>query len=85
MASQRPRSVTVSEKDREYFRRLGEWEAENERMEQAAHDARTLEERLIWSEGLTRRLGRTLHAIPGDDNGTAAMKERAIRLGLYRP
>jgi hypothetical protein len=69
----------VSEKDRDYFRRLGEWEAENERQDLARHLARSLDERLAFSWRATVTHGRFLR--PGaDDDGE--LYARARRLGL---
>jgi hypothetical protein len=74
MSDDRPR---VSEHDRDYFRRLGEWEAENAEIE-----ARTMNERLAHSWKLTRELGHLVH--DPDDPWPANFYQRARELGLPR-
>ena len=71
----------VSEKDREYMRRLGEFEAENERDDEAAHRARTMDERLAYSWALTRRLGAAIRR-PEDNDASAILYARARERGL---
>jgi hypothetical protein len=71
----------VTAADRDYFRRLGEFERENGRELQAYLDSLPIEERL------SRSLRRTAEGAPyvrrePDDLG--AIYERARRLGLYR-
>jgi hypothetical protein len=72
----------VSDHDRDYFRRLGEWEAENERLEEERHRARTMAERLEYSLLLTRTHGPFLREDPVEDSAKVEFYERARRLGL---
>lgn len=71
----------VSEHDRDYMRRLGEFEAENERQDELAHQARTMEERLAYSWALTRRLGNAIRR-EEDDSASAIFYARARERGL---
>jgi hypothetical protein len=74
---------TVSDWDRDYFRRIGEFEAANARDAWAAHEALSLDERLAASWRLSSRSpGRAARAEKYDDPGV--IYERAKRLGLYR-
>lgn len=70
----------VSEKDRDYFRRLGEWEAENERQDLERHLARSLEERLAYGWLVTRTHSPYLR--PAPDDGNEQFYLRARELGL---
>jgi hypothetical protein len=79
MSDDRPR---VSEHDRDYFRRLGEWEAENAEIARHEHAARTMNERLAHSWKLTRELGHLAH--DPDDPWPANFYQRARELGLLR-
>jgi hypothetical protein len=76
--------MTVSEKDRDYMRRLGKFMDEVNAEELAEHLARPIEERVDESERHYRRgLG---WARPSKTpKELAALYERAHRLGLYRP
>lgn len=74
-------TVRVSENDRDYMRRLGEFEAENARRDLAKHRERTLDERLEYSWRITRSLGRSVRR-PDDSGDSALLYERARRLGL---
>ena len=73
----------VSERDRDYMRRLGEWERENDEIATREHLALSLEERLLVSWKLQQQLGHTLHEEPYD-NWPELFYERARRLGLIR-
>ncbi|MGD9934969.1 MAG: hypothetical protein AB7T37_14805 [Dehalococcoidia bacterium] len=71
----------VSEKDRDYMRRLGEFEAENARDDEAAHRARTMDERLAYSWMLTQRLGAAIRRLE-DYDASATFYAKARELGL---
>ena len=72
----------VSDHDRDYFRRLGEWERENDEIATAAHLALPMLERLNVSWRMYQELGASLH--PDDDDGAAeAFYARAKERGLY--
>jgi hypothetical protein len=75
-----PKRATARELD--YFRRLGEWEAENERLEWERHMALSLDERLerTWRLSL-HAPGRVKRA---SDVSNSGFYERAVRLGAYR-
>jgi hypothetical protein len=78
-----PGPVKVSERDREYMRRLGEFERENEADALREHLALSLIDRLYRSANLSEQWAGYLH----DDRETEAPEEfyeRARRLGLYR-
>jgi hypothetical protein len=73
----------ASEKDRDYFRRLGEWEAENERQAWLVHEALSLDERLARSSLISTRVsGRVRRAVLHDD--PASFYRQAASSGLYR-
>ena len=74
----------VSEWDREYFRRIGEWKAESHRAALARAAEMTTLERIEMSLAAARALGMTR------DEGAEladidAFYARAKSLGLYRP
>jgi len=76
--------VTVSEKDREYMRRIGVYKDLSHREAQAAHLSLSLDERLRRSWRLYLRYRhRVRHDDPADD--PAQFYERARQLGLYKP
>lgn len=79
-----PTVQVASEKDREYFRRLGEWERENQEMRLREHLALPLEKRIRASWQFCRQVIRSVKKDPRDDN-PGAFYEQAKRLGLYRP
>ncbi len=71
----------VTDADRDYFRRLGEFERENHEARQRYLDGLGLEERL------RRSIRRTLAGKPyarKEPEDPGAIYERAKRLGLYR-
>ncbi|HEU4431533.1 MAG TPA: hypothetical protein VFT98_22420 [Myxococcota bacterium] len=74
--------MTVSERDREQFRRIGAAKAESHREALAAHLALTLEERLARSWDLYRRF-RDPNSPAREDDPTP-LYDRARALGLYR-
>jgi hypothetical protein len=76
--------MRVSERDREYMRRLGEAEAEAHAERLAEHLALDVAERLRRSMALARRFWRTANVASRHDDPTA-FYDRARRLGLYRP
>lgn len=72
----------VTDADRDWFRRLGEWERANEALAAAEHEARTKEERLAYSWKLTREFGHLVH--DPDDPWPAIFYQRARELGHLR-
>jgi hypothetical protein len=68
-----------TERERDYFRRLGEWEATNERISLEEHLRLSLLDRLRRSERITRNHGRFLR--PGEEQESAAFFRRARELG----
>ena len=76
--------MTVSEKDRDYFRRLGEWKAANHAEALREHLAKPPIERIASSFELWRRWVDPTHAADRDDDPTPLF-DRARELGCYRP
>lgn len=74
--------VTVSERDRDYMRRLGAFQADGHAQATAAHLARSPAERLAASLALMLRY---LSTTPARRDDPAPFYDRARRLGLYRP
>lgn len=71
----------VSEKDREYFRRWGEWKAESKAEQRRAHLALPLNERLLASEQLYQ--WSKGYANPNSEpKDMGAIFERARSLGI---
>lgn len=73
--------ATVSERDREHFRRLGRWKYESHRDAFLRHMEKPVAERLLMS------LAWTLEELPHwkwsrNGGGPGALHERARRLGL---
>jgi len=76
--------MAVSDKDREYMRRIGVYKALSHREAQADHLAASLDERFRRSWRLYRRYRhRVRRGDPTDD--PAPFYERARELGLYKP
>ena len=76
--------MRVSDRDREYMRRLGEAEAEAHAERRAEHLALDLDERLRRSMALMEQFWRRAnHEARHDD--PIPFYDRARRLGLYRP
>ena len=74
--------MTVSEKDRDYMRRLGKFMDEVKADELAEHRALPVNERLARSEALAKR---ARHDKPSrDEKDLAAFYRRARELGLAR-
>lgn len=76
--------MSVSEKDKKYFERIGAAKAESHAEATREHLARTLDERLArsWEIYLANRdVARDLERV--DD--PSPFYERARKLGLYRP
>jgi hypothetical protein len=77
-------NVTVSDKDREYMRRIGAYKELSHREAQAEHLALSLDERFRRSWRLYERYrGRVRRDDPQDD--PTAFYRRARELGLYEP
>ena len=76
--------MPVSDADREYMRRLGEYEAEGHAQRTAEHLAVDLAERLRRSMAMSRRFWRSAN-LAGRVDDPGPFYERARRLGLYRP
>ena len=76
-------SNTVSEHDRDYFRRLGEWERENAEEDLRRHIALSISERVRASEQMSERWRKFVHDDHSDDR-PEEFYERAKRLGLYK-
>lgn len=76
--------MRVTQRDREYMRRLGEAEAEAHSERLAAHLTLELPERLRRSMALTRQFWQTANRAARYDDPTP-LYDRARRLGLYRP
>jgi hypothetical protein len=74
--------VSVSDRDRDYMRRLGEWEAENAAEDLRAHLALSIEERLRRSWEMTVRYRDWVR--PEEDDFAERFFARAKELGLYR-
>ena len=75
---------TVSDWDREYFRRIGEFERQNAEDELRRHLARSLGERLRVSLEISRQWSKHLKHNSREDDDPGAFYERARELGLYR-
>ena len=73
----------VSEKDRDYFRRLGKWKADVNAEELAKHLALPSRERILRSEQLNRKTLAWANQ-SGPEEEPRCLYERARRLGLYR-
>lgn len=82
MESQPEKPPRVTERDRDYMRRLGEWKAESHREQLASHLAKSGRQRLI--AGLRLMLEGPLFPRQQDDEGPSEFYDRARRLGLYR-
>lgn len=72
----------VSDRDREYLRRLGELQDEEHAAAVEAHLALSLDERLARSVSLMQRF---LGSVSPSADDPTPFYERARRLGLYRP
>jgi hypothetical protein len=73
----------VTERDREHFRKLGEWKAESHREAIAYHQSLSPEERIVRSVAWAiRELPAWRWGHRGDE--PEQFYERARRLGLYR-
>ena len=75
--------IKASEWDRAYFRRIGEWEAENARRDLEYHLSLPLIDRLHRSANLSQRWGEYLHD-DREPKDLGAFYERAKELGLYK-
>jgi hypothetical protein len=75
--------MAVSDKDRDHFRRIGELKEASHAEARAAHDARTLDERLRRSVAFYLEY-RDQQRAPRDDD-PSPFYVRARSLGLYRP
>lgn len=86
MDTQSKKPPRVTERDRDYMRRLGEWIAEGNAERLRQHLARTPKERLEDSLRLSAEY-RTPEAIRRhlEEDDPSPLYERAKRLGLYRP
>ena len=71
----------ASEHDRDYFRRLGEWERENDELATAAHLALPILERINVAWRMWQELGPFVMPEP-DDGANEAFYARARELGL---
>jgi len=76
--------MAVSDRDREYMRRLGELKAESHREAQERHLALPIEERLRRSWELYLRFRSTVDQSAREDD-PSPFYDRARALGLYRP
>ena len=74
----------ASEHDRDYFRRLGEWERENDELATAAHLALPMLERINVAWRMWQELGPFVMPEP-DDGANEAFYARARERGLYWP
>lgn len=75
-------TVTVSDRDRDYMRRLGEFQAQGHAAALAAHLALPPSERLARSVALMRQF---IASVPARNDDPTPFYERARRLGHYRP
>jgi hypothetical protein len=75
--------VTVSQRERDYMRRVGAFKALSGAEARDAHAARSLDERLQESWALYLRYRDTVTGREADD--PTPFYERARALGLYRP
>ncbi len=76
--------MPVSSRDRDYMRRLGEFQAQGAENRERAHRALSLSARLEQSMGFCRRFFSTANLAAREDDPTP-FYDRARRLGLYRP
>lgn len=74
--------MTVSDHDRDYFRRLGDWERENAEADLREHLALSIDDRLARSWAMTLRFRDWVRPDP-DDDGLERFYARARELGLY--
>jgi negative regulator of sigma E activity len=77
-------NVTVSDKDREYMRRIGAYKELSHREAQAEHLALSLDERFRRSWRLYERYRDRVRRDDPQDDPTAFYR-RARELGLYEP
>lgn len=75
-------TVSVSERDRDYMRRLGDFQAQGHADALAAHLALPPSQRLARSIALMRQF---IASTPARNDDPSAFYDRARRLGLYRP
>lgn len=76
------RTPTVSEKDREHFRRIGEWKRESHEWALREQMARSGFERLVHCLRAAQTFRSSFREASDDDPG--ALMQRAKELGLYR-
>ena len=76
--------MTVSERDRDYFRRLGEWKAASHAEALREHLAKTPLERIEASIDLWRRFSNHPRSDLRIDDPTP-FYDRARQLGFYKP
>jgi hypothetical protein len=76
--------VTVSDKDREYMRRIGVYKDLSHRAAQAEHLSLSLDERLRRSWRLYQRHRHLVRRDDPEDDPTP-FYDRARKLGLYEP
>jgi hypothetical protein len=76
--------MPVSEKDREYMRRIGAYKTLSRNEEQVEHLALSIGERLRRSAELSVRY-RDRARPAADEDDASELYDRARRLGLYRP
>ncbi len=74
--------VAVTDHDRDYMRRLGEFQAAGHAAATAAHLAKSVAERLAASVALMQR---SLSSNRSRHDDPTPLYDRARRLGLYRP
>ena len=75
---------TVSDWDREYFRRIGEFERQNAEDDLRKHLARSLGERLRVSQEISRQWSKYVKNDSREDDDPGAFYERARALGLIK-
>ena len=76
--------MAVSVADRDYMRRLGEFEASGDADKAQAHRARPLSERLALSASFCRRFRKAANLQARQDD-PSPFYDRARQLGFYRP
>lgn len=76
--------MAVSEKDRDYMRRIGAYKALSRKQDEVEHAALTIAERLRRSAELSVRY-RDRARLDAEDDDPGQLYDRARRLGLYRP
>lgn len=76
--------MPVSDREREYMRRIGEYKSASHRDAQDRHLALTLAERLERSWQLYLE-GRDCAALDRRDDDPSPFYQRARQLGLYKP